>query len=117
MIPFILLGISSLLLIFEINKKSGNVTISAQRLESRRSLNKTVVSLALLFIIMTSPGAVVTSFLNSYLQSIGASGNEVIILCDCVSFGFHAFNFLVFILTNKRFAQEVRNFFNLNNGS
>lgn len=104
------------MLIYEINKKTGNVTISVQRQASRKSLNKTVVMLALLFIIMTSPGAVVTSFLNSYLQTTGV-GNIVIIFCDCITFGFHAFNFIVLFVTNKRFKEEVKNFFRKYNAS
>lgn len=102
--PFILLAISSLLLIYEINRKTRNLgalSSSSQRQENQRSLNKTVVFFALLFVIMTSPGAIVTSFLNSVLQSSGHWGLVIISVCDCITFSFHALNFIILIVTNK----------------
>lgn len=59
---------------------------------------------------MTSPGAIVPSFLNPFLQSSGDLGNFVIEICDCITFSFNAFNFSILLLTNnKRFAKEVKN--------
>ncbi len=111
LIPFVLLLLSSLLLIYEINKKTRLVANhqSVSRHENNKSLNKTIVLIAILFIIMTSPGAIVTSFLNAFLQSSGDLGNFVIEICDCITFSFHALNFLILLLTNKRFAKEVKN--------
>ena len=109
LIPFILLALASALLIFEMNRRTAStIATSANRQENQKSLNKTVVSLTVLFIVMTLPGAVVTSFLYAYLFNSGEIGNLVIIVCDCFSFSFHALNFLILLLTNKRFLREVK---------
>lgn len=60
---------------------------------------------------MTSPGAIVTSFLNSVLQSSGHWGLVIISVCDCITFSFHALNFIILIVTNKRFFREVKSFY------
>ena len=121
MIPFILLLISSILLIYEINKRNNRIgtttTVVMQRQENAKSLHKTVVFIAILFIVMTFPGAFVTSFMNSFLQSSGNEGNLVINLCDCFTFSFHALNFIVLYFTNKKFSKEVRIFFKIDNAA
>jgi len=109
LIPFTLLTLSSTLLIVETNKRTAStVATSANRQENQRSLQKTVVSLNVLFIVMTLPGAVVTSVLNAYLETYGDLGKLLITICDCISFSFHALNFLILLLTNKRFLREAK---------
>ncbi len=118
LIPFILLSLSSGLLIYEINKRMPTgIATSANRHENQKSLHKTVVSFAVLFILMTLPGAIVTSFLNSFLQSSGDLGLLVITICDCITFSFHALNFLILLLTNKRFQRELKTYFKIDSTS
>ena len=118
LIPFILLLVSSLLLIYEMkrNNRRSRIFVYARRQENAKSLNKTVVFIAILFIIMTLPGAVVTSFLNEFLQTSGDLGNLIINLCDCFTFSFHALNFIILYLNNKRFSKEVRVFLKIDRG-
>jgi len=113
LVPFILLITASALLIYEIQKKSAGRSVSQNRSDSQRALNKTVVSVTIVYIVITTPVAVVTSFLNSLLQSSGEIGNLIINIADSVSFSFHAFNFFILYLTNKRYSKEVRAFFKI----
>ena len=91
------------------NKRTAStVATSANRQENQKSLHKTVVSLTVLFIVMTLPGAVVTSVLYAYLEMHGDLGKLLITICDCISFSFHVLNFLILLLTNKRFLKVVK---------
>ncbi len=49
--------------------------------------------------------------LNSFLQQSGAFGTMIIAICDCCAFTYHSLNFVIIMLTNKRFAGEVKKFF------
>ena len=111
--PFILLLIASTLLIYELKKRTRNLQVSRHRQESERALNKTVLVEAILFVSMTAPTAIATSFLNSYLQTSGAIGNLIILICNSITFSYHAYNFLIIFWTNKRFSKEVKAFFNI----
>ncbi len=120
LIPFILIISTNILLIYEIKKQTASIK-SATKDAKSRAMNRLVILLALLFIVLTLPGAVVTSILNKVLQERGIVGFVIINICDCLSFSFHALNFLIVMLTNKRFAYEVKAYFktkfNLNQSS
>ena len=90
---------------------SSSVSASQQRQDSQRALNKTVLIVTITYIVMTTPVAVVTSFLNSQLQSSGELGDLIINLGDSVSFSYHAYNFLILFFTNKRYSKEVKMYF------
>ncbi len=52
-----------------------------------------------------------TSILNKVLQEWGINGFVIINICDCLIFSYHGLNFLIVILTNKRFSYEVKIYF------
>ena len=106
LIPFILIITTNMLLIYEIKKQTGNIK-SASKDAKNKALNRLVIIMALLFIALTLPAAVVTIILNKVLQTSGVVGFVIINLCDCLAFSYHALNFMIVMLTNKRFMIEV----------
>ena len=112
-----MLLIASTLLIYELKKKTRNLQVSRHRQESDRALNRTVLVEAVLFVSMTAPAAIATSFLNSYLQTSGEIGNLIILSCNTITFSYHAFNFFIIFWANKRFSREVKTFFSIKNVS
>ena len=106
LIPFILIITTNMLLIYEIKRQTGNIK-SASKDAKNKALNRLVIIMALLFVALTLPSAVVTSILNKVLQTSGVVGFVIINLCDCIAFSYHSLNFLIVMLTNKRFMTEV----------
>ena len=118
-LPFTMLAIANLLLIVFLFKLSRSllvartsITISAvqsnvrsSRAQKQKSLNMTVISLTLIFILMTSASAVCSIFFESWIKSY--TGTIVITLSDSICFSYHGLNFVLLLFTNKKFAMHV----------
>jgi hypothetical protein len=124
-LPFTMLAIANVLLIVFLFKLSRSlavartstrtITIAAtthtmqlnvrSRAQKQKSLNLTVISLTLIFILMTSPSAVCSIFFESWIKSY--TGTLVISLSDSICFSYHGLNFLLLLLTNKKFTMHV----------
>ena len=115
LIPFTLLAIFNISLIYELTKRENNSTLtsSAQSKANKRALTLTCISFNILFIVMTLPNALVSSFLYNNIYNLGDLGNFVIIFCDCLAFTFHGLNFLLLLITNKRFKSETAKFWGI----
>lgn len=107
LVPFILIISINILLIYEIKRQVGTVQSDAKKAK-HRAMNRLVITMALLFVLFTLPGAVITSILNKVLQEWGISGYVIINLCDAFIFSYHGLNWLIVMLTNKRFLIEVK---------
>ena len=116
LVPFILIISINTLLIYEIKKQVGTVQSEAKRAK-HRAMNRLVITMAFLFVLFTLPGAVVTSILNKVLQEWGISGFVIINICDALIFSYHGLNFVIVMLTNKRFLVEVKLYFSEKFGS
>jgi hypothetical protein len=59
-----------------------------------------------MFIVLTLPGTVVTILSDGLLLMPG--GLTLISIADSLDFLFHACNFIILLVTNKRFSDEAR---------
>jgi hypothetical protein len=69
------------------------------------SVTKTIVTQAIAFIFMTSPSATASFYYSQLAQS--DQGRLVLQVCNSISFSFHALNFFVYLVTNKKFRKFV----------
>jgi hypothetical protein len=69
-------------------------------------MNISVITLTIMFIVLTLPGTVVTILSDDLLLMPG--GYMFISIADSLDFLFHACNFIILLITNKRFSDETR---------
>ena len=69
-------------------------------------MNITVITLTIMFIVLTLPGTIVTILSDGLLLIPG--GLTLISIADTLDFLFHACNFIILLITNKRFSDETR---------
>lgn len=107
-IPFILLSISNISLIFYIKKSKkclvSSIVINNKKQHSnimRQRMNKTIIYTTALFILMTLPTATTSLFYTKLIASDG--GLFLIRFFNSISFSFHGLNFFVHLLFNKKF--------------
>ncbi len=98
------------------NTSSGSNTGSGRNSRSfvvmrtnQLSVNKTLCLDSLLFIFMTLPTSIVSFFFVELMKT--PEGQLVISLADSISLTFNAFNIFVYVLLNKVFRHEFKNFF------
>lgn len=65
----------------------------------------TIVTVTALFIMFTLPGSIVSGYFYQELDQTKI-GSLIVILCDNITFSFHAFQLLFLLLTNKIFCKE-----------
>lgn len=123
--PFCLITIANVLLVNLIMKRkqigrvqtvtvANNFTSSTYESKSKNSrMNRTVITMTLIFIAMTSPIAM-ASFFFSLLASTDY-GVFIITLFDCVSFSYHGLNFVIMALSNKIFRNAFKKLFRCSN--
>lgn len=59
------------------------------------------------FIMLTLPNAIAGGYYIAVLFSTRL-GTMILFITDCLAFSFHSFNFIVFLISNKRFNEEFR---------
>lgn len=110
-VPFCLLVlVNSLLLIKSVfcNKMNqvGPMTNSAQK-RHKRSMTLTLIVITFSFILFTLPSSIAGGYL--YRQMISSeNGLATLYLLNNISFSFHSFNFIVFLIFNKKFQNEFK---------
>lgn len=62
--------------------------------------------MTLLFIVLTSPGAICSQFYNTLIVSY--SGNVILFSSDCIAFSYHALNILILCISNKHFLRKLQ---------
>ena len=106
-IPFCMISIANILLILSLLNKSKVSILSyfSTRRQKQRAMNITTVAVTILFIVFTSPAAVVSSYYNVLIQSY--MGKVFIFIADSLTFTYHALNFVILIITNKQFYRKI----------
>jgi hypothetical protein len=109
LVPFSILLIFNILLIFEVRKS--RLSISANNnsfaLKRKFQMSLTVIILTFSFIIMTLPGAIVSGFFFA-IFTFTDEGYFKLILFDSITFSYHAFNFFILLLSNKKFSEAFK---------
>lgn len=106
--PFFIMIIANSLIIRTLYLLRKNALVFDKSLSSSSSYKKkmknilTLLALTFIFLLMTLPNSIVQAFLDSYLTE------EVLVLCDCVTFLNHSSLFFLCLLTNVSFRRIVR---------
>ena len=108
-LPFLMLAITNILLILFLYKLShvSTLQLNASKAKKQKSLNITVISLTLIFIVMTSPSALCSIYFEKWIGT--QLGAVFITLSDCICFSYHGLNFALLFVSNKKFLREVVN--------
>ena len=97
MVPFILLIIVNGALVFSIYKSS---QLNSSTKNRRTGTSVSIIILTFLFIVMSLPSAIGGGY---FLEELFADPNaNYLFLMDNILFSYHALNFLIFGLANKR---------------
>lgn len=108
-VPFCLLFIINLLVIYiTILSRISKKTTTNSKAKSRKiQMTVTVLIMAISFILMTLPGAIVSGYF--YLDLIVTNiGPLVIALCDNISFSYNGLSFFMLLLSNKQISNEFK---------
>lgn len=86
----------------------------------QKSMNITVISLTSLFIIMTLFGTLASIYYDTLLES--QTGLIILYVFDAIATSYHALNFILLFITNRKFKEEAIGLFKnkrliLNNSS
>ena len=121
-VPFSLLALANFLLIFSLRNRgkigasshqasTANNSSSANNSKSskEKSMNRTVIIITLLFIALTCPGAIGSIYYNSLVRT--KVGQLILFFLDSLTFSYHGLNFIILLLTNKKFEAEFKAIF------
>jgi hypothetical protein len=107
-IPFILIFALNLILVrFVYRKKVVNSTGGESRAKFK-SMTRTVMSITIIFIVMTSPISVASIFYNELVLTY--LGLICLDLLNSLCFTYHALNIFILLFTNKKFVTELKQF-------
>lgn len=112
-VPFVILTLVNILLVYEVVYKDNNKQVHDdlhKKIEKRKELTKTIISLTIPFIICLLPSSIAGGY---YYMSIISTDWGVMILYffDKILFSYHSMNFFVLITFNKEFRRKIKNFF------
>lgn len=105
-VPFGLLATANALLIGTLYwraRSSKAQTLS--KTKKQKAMNRTVISISLIFIFMTAFITIGSLFYPSLIQSY--TGLCILFFCDSVGFSYHGLNFFILFFTNKKFRQQL----------
>ena len=91
--------------------RSGQEQSDHQR-KQNKNLNQSVISITVLFILMSIPQTLVNIYYGDLVEL--DYGSFLIILGDCIDNTYHASSFIILLLSNKKFLQETKTFFSKN---
>ena len=80
-------------------------TADTANLNRVKSLTTTVMSITLLFIVMTSPVSVASFFYNDLVETY--AGLMVLNFLNSLCFTYHSLNICILLVTNKKFSSEL----------
>ena len=105
-IPFCMIAVANFLLVISILRKNKVSTATATNAKNRNIfMNITVFSITILFIVLTCPGAIASSYFNVLIQSY--SGRVILFSVDSLTFSYHSLSFITLFITNKKFSKEL----------
>ena len=106
-----MLFVSNSLLVINIYRHSKNSmaaegsTTDTANLNRVKSLTTTVMSITLLFIVMTSPTSLAAFYYNQLLDTY--AGILVLNFLNSLCFTYHSLNICILLVTNKKFSSEL----------
>jgi hypothetical protein len=110
-VPFAVLALVNSLLLYETVFKKKVIQACERQINHERVLiTKSILIMTFSFIGFLLPSAIVSGYFYEFLYSTQL-GTLVLYILDCITFGYHALNFLVFSFTNKRFNNELKRLF------
>jgi hypothetical protein len=105
------MSVSNILLVCVILfKKQNSIDISEDSNSKRKSLSFSVLVLTTMFIILTLPDNILNAFFLTPLFEENY-GYVVLFMMDNIAFTYHALHFAILLVTNKRFAKELKKLF------
>ena len=105
-IPFCMIAVANFLLVISILRKNKVSTATTTNAKKRNIfMNITVFSITILFIVLTCPGAIASSYFNVLIQSY--SGRVILFSVDSLTFSYHSLSFITLFITNKKFSKEL----------
>jgi hypothetical protein len=112
-VPFVILLVFNILLILEVStsrvsQSSANSSSSRKKVQ----MSVTVIVLAVSFIVLTLPGAVISGFFFGTFI-VTNEGYFLILLLDSITFSYHAFSFFILYFSNKKFSEVLKSFSSL----
>jgi preprotein translocase subunit SecG len=114
-VPFVLLTAMNIFLIKIVigssmsssaHQSSSGAPSSVGNMKKKLQMTKTVIILTVLFIVLTLPGAVVSAYYN-YVIAL-ESGRLIVLICDELTFSYHALGFVTLLYSNKQFFNQVK---------
>ena len=110
-IPFCLLAVNNLFLIYSIHvrKKAIASDPNSSHVRKKKSMNRTVIFITLIFILMTLPSSIASIYFDQLI--ISSVGSVILIALDALSFSYHGLNILVLLYTNQQFKRDFKVFF------
>ena len=110
-VPFCLLAIINTLLLVHLRQTTTSITLANSAVKKdQMSINLTVMIMTVLFIVFTSPCAIVSQ-LRLLLWNMGSEGTALMFGLDNLSLSYHAFNIVILLTTNKLFLREFKGLF------
>ena len=119
-VPFALLLIANVLLIHKIFFRRGRIveehhlnafngrSPSSLFTKKNLSMTRTIITITLLFILMTSPSAFAAIFYSELVKT--EFGYELVNLFDKITFSYHGLTFVILYFSNKKFRSEFKRF-------
>ena len=104
--PCIILSIFNILFMIYIFKRLKYSSRIASTRRKKLSTNKTIIVLTILFVVFTTPSAIISRYYNDLVNT--KVGNIILLSGDCFSFTFHALSIFVLYLSNKRFSDRLK---------
>jgi hypothetical protein len=105
------MSVSNILLVYVILcKKQNSIDISEDSNSKRKSLSFSVLILTTMFIVLTLPDNILNAFFLPPLLE-NNYGYVVLFMMDNMAFTYHALHFAILLVTNKRFAKELKTLF------
>ena len=107
--PFGILLLSNMVLIIRYKYKHMKVANNQASNQRSNSMTRTVIFITLLFIIMTLPGALTSTF---FYLIVGIPNARLIpLVTTSLSSSYHAYSLVLLFFTNRKFAQQLRALF------
>jgi hypothetical protein len=105
------MSVSNILLVYVLLfKKQNSIDISEESNSKRKSLSFSVLFFTTMFIVLTLPVSILNAFFLKPLLEINY-GYVVLFMMDNMAFTYHGLHFTILLVTNKRFAKELKTFF------
>jgi hypothetical protein len=101
---------------FRLNRNSSSENTTEKRVKSsstknskNESMNKTIITMTIMFLAVTLPTAYASFFFADMIQS--DMGYFLIVLFNCITFSYHGLYFFLLMFSNNKFKREVLKLF------